>query len=133
MVLKDGRNRQVGFPLPGHRLYITVRWWIMQPLSSFQAKYLRGLAHGLKPVVFVGQKGATASLLDSIREALNAHELIKAKFIDFKDRRMKAELVAEIAQQTGSRVAGLIGHTAILYRPHPDPEKRRIVIPAKGA
>ena len=105
----------------------------MQPLTSSQAKYLRGLAHGLKPVVFVGQKGVTASLLNSIQEALNAHELIKAKFIDFKDRRMKATLTAEIEQQTGSRLAGLIGHTAILYRPHPDPEKRKIVVPVKGA
>jgi RNA-binding protein len=103
----------------------------MQALTSFQAKYLRGLAHGLKPVVFVGQKGITPSLLDAIQEALNAHELIKAKFVDFKDRRMKAELVTQIEQQTGSCVAGQIGHTAIFYRPHPDREKRKIVIPAR--
>jgi RNA-binding protein len=105
----------------------------MQPLTSFQAKFLRGLAHGLQPVVFVGQKGITAPLLDSIQEALNVHELIKAKFVDFKDRRLKAQLVAEIEQQTGSCVAGQIGHTAIFYRPHPDQEKRKIVIPARGA
>jgi RNA-binding protein len=105
----------------------------MQPLTSFQAKYLRGLAHGLKPVVFIGQKGITQPLLYSIQEALNVHELIKAKFVDFKDRRMKARLAAEIEQQTGSRLAGQIGHTAIFYRPHPDPERRQIVIPARGA
>ena len=105
----------------------------MQPLTSFQAKYLRGLAHSLKPVVFVGQKGITPSLLNSIQEALNAHELIKVKFVDFKDRRMKAECAAEIERQTGGCMAGLIGHTAIFYRPNPDREKRKIVIPAKRA
>jgi RNA-binding protein len=105
----------------------------MQALTSFQAKYLRGLAHGLKQVVFVGQKGITPSLLNSIQEALNAHELIKVKFLDFKDRRMKAECAAEIGRQTGGCIAGLIGHTAIFYRSHLDREKRKIVIPAKGA
>lgn len=103
----------------------------MQPLTSYQAKYLRGRAHRLKPVVHVGQKGITAPLLESIHEALNAHELIKVKFVDLKDRRMKAEHAAEIGRRTGSSLAGLIGHTAIFYRPHPDREKRNIVVPTK--
>lgn len=105
----------------------------MQPLTGFQAKYLRGLAHGLKPVVFVGQKGLTAALLDAVQEALNTHELIKVKFLDIKDRGVKAARASEIEQKTGSRLAGLIGHTAIFYRSHPDPEKRKIVIPTKGS
>jgi RNA-binding protein len=105
----------------------------MQPLTGFQAKYLRGLAHGLNPVVFVGQKGLTAALLDAVQEALNTHELIKVKFLDLKDRGVKAACASEIEQKTGSRLAGLIGHTAILYRPHPDPEKRKIIIPTKGS
>lgn len=103
----------------------------MQPLTSFQARYLRGLAHRLKPVVLIGQKGISAALLDSLQEALNAHELIKVKFVDFKDRRLKAAHVAEIERRTDSCLAGLIGHTAILYRPHPVPDKRKIVMPAK--
>jgi RNA-binding protein len=104
----------------------------MQPLTGFQAQYLRGRAHRLKPVVFVGQKGITPSLLSSLDEALNVHELIKVKFVDFKDRRMKAECLAEIERQTRSCLAGQIGHTAILYRPHPEPEKRQVVLPEKG-
>ena len=31
----------------------------MKKLESFQRKYLRGLAHKLKPVVLIGQKGLT--------------------------------------------------------------------------
>jgi len=101
----------------------------MQPLTSSQAKYLRGLAHGLNPVVFVGHKGVTPAVLDSVREALDTHELIKLKFIDFKDRRLKAGIAAEIETKTDSRLAGLIGHTAIFYRRHPDAEKRRVTLP----
>lgn len=101
----------------------------MQPLTSSQAKYLRGLAHGLNPVVFIGHKGITPAVLDSVHEALDAHELIKLKFIDFKDRHLKAGMAAEIEAKTDSRLAGLIGHTAIFYRRHPDAEKRRITLP----
>lgn len=104
----------------------------MQPLTSFQAKYLRGRAHRLKTVVLVGQKGISASLLASLQEALNVHELIKVRFVDLKDRGAKAECLAEIERRTGSCLAGQIGHTAILYRPHPDPDKRKISLPAKG-
>lgn len=101
----------------------------MQQLTSSQAKYLRGLAHSLKPVVLIGQKGITPHLLESIHVALDTHELIKVKFIDFKDRQLKAACAAEIEQKTGSSLAGMIGHTAIFYRRPPDPEKRKITLP----
>jgi len=102
----------------------------MQPLTASQAKHLRGLAHGLKPIVFVGQKGLSPAVLASVREALDLHELIKVKFQDLKDRALKAQWAAAIEQATDSRLAGLIGHTAILYRPQPDPARRRISLPA---
>ncbi|MCG6880306.1 MAG: YhbY family RNA-binding protein [Deltaproteobacteria bacterium] len=35
-------------------------------LEGFQRKYLRGLAHKLKPVVSIGQKGITDTLNRSI-------------------------------------------------------------------
>jgi len=101
----------------------------MQQLTSLQAKYLRGIAHRLKPVVWVGQKGITATVLESIHAALDTHELIKVKFVDFKDRRLKAACAAEVEQKTGSSLAGMIGHMAIFYRRHPDPEQRKIVLP----
>jgi RNA-binding protein len=102
----------------------------MQPLTASQAKHLRGRAHGLKPIVFVGQKGLSPAVLASVREALDLHELIKVKFLDLKDRALKTQWAAEIEQATDSRLAGLIGHTAILYRPQPDPARRRIALPA---
>ena len=101
----------------------------MQPLTSSQAKYLRGLAHLLKPVVFVGRKGVNAAVLESIREALAAHELIKVRFADVQDRRVLAEAAAEVQQETDSCLAGVIGRVAVFYRPQPEPEKRKILLP----
>lgn len=103
----------------------------MQPLTSSQAKYLRGLAHSLRPVVWVGRKGLSEALLVSVAEALGVHELIKVKFTDLKERGIRSSLAAEIAEKSGSALAGLIGNLAILYRPHPEPDKRRIRLPTR--
>jgi len=104
----------------------------MKKLSGFQAKYLRSLAHALKPVVFVGQKGITDGLIASTEQAFDRHELIKVKFVDFKEKNQKKEIAEIIRIKTGCLMAGMIGHVAIFYRQHDDPAKRKVVLP-KGA
>lgn len=98
-------------------------------LTGSQAKYLRSLAHGLKPIVFIGQKGITDALVKSVEVAFDRHELIKIKFVDFKEKKQKKEMATAIEKKTGSLMAGIIGHVAILYKKHVDPEKRQIVFP----
>jgi putative RNA-binding protein, YhbY family len=90
-------------------------------------KYLRSLAHHLKPLVIVGENGISSQLIASTEVALNDHELIKVKFGEFKEA--KKEISAEIAQSTKSELVGIIGNIAMFYRPHPQPEKRKIKIP----
>jgi RNA-binding protein len=114
-----------------YRLYIP-EGSAVQPLDGFQAKHLRGLAHGLKPLVFVGHRGITPPVIAAVREALDAHELIKVRFLDEKDREVKAQLAAQIARETESALAGMIGHTAIFYRRHPEPDRRRIQLPGRA-
>ena len=101
----------------------------MTELQGFQRKYLRGLAHDIKPVVFVGQKGVTDTLVLSMEEALDAHELIKVKFIDFKEKASKEAITQELEKLTGSYLTGLIGHMAIFYRAHKNPKKRQVKVP----
>ncbi|MFP4474034.1 MAG: ribosome assembly RNA-binding protein YhbY [Desulfatibacillaceae bacterium] len=100
-------------------------------LKGYQKKYLRGLAHSLQPVVQVGQKGPGAALMKSVNEALDTHELIKVKFVDYKDKDDKLAIAQEIEKACGCEMAGMIGHTAIFYRPHKKPEKRRIKVPER--
>ncbi|MBF0378977.1 MAG: YhbY family RNA-binding protein [Desulfamplus sp.] len=101
----------------------------MKELKGSQKKYLRGLAHDLKPAAFVGQKGVTTSLINEVNQGLDANELIKVKFVEFKERGIKEELAVEIATQTQSYLTGLIGHVAIYYRQNKDAKKRKIIIP----
>ena len=98
-------------------------------LSGAQKKYLRGLAHKLKPVVFIGQKGITGSVVAALDDAFNTHELIKTKLNEFKEKEEKKEIISAIEERTGSHLCGLIGHTAIFFRQNPDPEKRKIHFP----
>jgi len=104
----------------------------MKTLKSFHKKYLRGLAHKLKPVVLIGQKGLTDTVLRSAQQALENHELIKVKFNEFKDKEQKSEISGRLQGKTGSQIVGTIGHTVILYRQHKDPEKQKIILPLKS-
>ncbi|MFC1863810.1 ribosome assembly RNA-binding protein YhbY [Thermodesulfobacteriota bacterium] len=101
----------------------------MNKLTSQQRKFLKGKAHSLEPVVMVGKNGVSDSLIKLTDEVLKSHELIKVRFIDFKDK--KKMLLEEIVERTGSEAVGMIGHVAILYRQNPDEEKRKIDLPAK--
>ena len=89
------------------------------------------MAHKLQPVVYVGQKGVTDAVIDSLEDALSTHELVKVRFVENKEKNTKKMISTELEKRTGSRLVGLIGHVAILFRPHPDPDKRKIILPQR--
>ena len=93
----------------------------MKELTISQRKKLKSLAHKLKPVVLIGQKGITESLVKAVDKALEDHELIKVKFIDLKDE--KIELTEKVISDTGSFLVNMIGNKAILYRENPESPK----------
>lgn len=97
-----------------------------EKLKGTQRKYLRGLAHGLKPVIQIGKHGVSADVVAHIDQALADHELIKIKFNEFKED--KEDLSADIARRTASELVGMIGNVAIFYRENPEREKK-IVLP----
>ena len=99
----------------------------MNNLSSSERKYLRSQAHHLEPVVLIGKHGITDGTIESINRVLEARELIKIKFREFKDK--KLSLSEKIAELTNSQVVGVIGHTVIIFRQNPDSDKRQIHIP----
>ena len=101
----------------------------MADLKGSQKKYLRGIAHKSNPSAFVGQKGITKNLIEEIDQALDASELIKIKFVDFKDKDQKKVLTQEIVNKTQSHVVGIIGHVVILFRRNTDKEKQQIKLP----
>ncbi|HEX2677957.1 MAG TPA: YhbY family RNA-binding protein [Polyangiales bacterium] len=89
-------------------------------LDSSQVRKLRGLAHHLEPLVHVGHAGVTDGVVAQVLQALLDHELIKARLHEPEDKKAMAK---ELATRTKSAICGLIGHTVILFRPHPERPK----------
>jgi RNA-binding protein len=89
-------------------------------LTGRQRKALRGLAHRLEPVVQVGREGVTDAVVRAVDEALLTHELIKVRLREPEDKHADAEALADGAR---AALCGLVGHTVVLYRPHPDRPK----------
>jgi RNA-binding protein len=72
----------------------------------------------------VGHEGLTKGVIDATDTALLAHELVKVRMHQPEEKKIWAE---RLAAATGAALCGLVGHTIILYRPHP--EKPKIQLP----
>ena len=103
----------------------------MQLLKSFQKKYLRGLAHGLRPVIQIGQKGLSDGLMAELNQSLETHELIKVKFNDVKTKGDKLKILDTMCEQAGSELVALLGHVGILYRRHSDRDREHLRVPVR--
>ena len=94
----------------------------MKTLEGFQRKDLRAQAHSLKPLIQIGQAGLSEGLLASFDETLLSRELVKVRFLAFKENRK--EIAAELAELSKSELVGMIGNVAIFYRQNPDKDQR---------
>ena len=65
-------------------------------------------------------------VLGALDRALEDHELVKVRLREPEDKKAAAN---ELADRSGSELCGLVGHTVILYRPHP--ERPRIELPTR--
>jgi RNA-binding protein len=101
-----------------------------EDLSGSDRRHLRRLAHHLDPIVQVGAAGVTDAVVGALDRALRDHELVKLRIAH--EREQRREIADRLAAATRSAVAGLVGHTAVLYRPAPDPERRRIALPSRA-
>ena len=98
----------------------------MNDLTSRDRKYLRSKAHHLDPVVFIGKNGFHDGSKVAISNVLDIHELVKVKFIDFKEQRKKIALI--ISKELGCHIIGEIGNIIILYRYNEKLEKHNYKI-----
>lgn len=97
----------------------------MSPTAS-QRRYLRGLAHSLKPVVTIGGKGVTQSLLAELDAGLDHHELLKVR-LSGGDREARDTEIDALLSASGAELVQRIGHVATLYRANPD--QPRLALP----
>jgi RNA-binding protein len=94
----------------------------MLNLTPAERSVLRAEAHGLKPIVLVGESGLTPSVMKEIELGLDSHGLIKVRVFG-DDREARIDMYETICEKTGAAPVQHIGKLLVLYRPKVDAEK----------
>ena len=89
-------------------------------LTGKQKRYLRALAATENAMFQIGKDALSDNLIKTVAQAFRTHELIKLRVLKTCPVDTK-ELAFDLAMNTGSEVAQIIGHTIVLYRPADDP------------
>ena len=87
-------------------------------LTTQQKKKLKAIAHGLHPVVTIGQQGIKETIHEEIDNALSYHQLLKVKIIGEKQKRDKLSIL--IAKKHHSKIIQSIGSIVVFYRRNED-------------
>jgi len=100
----------------------------MPALSPARRSELRAQAHALSPVVMIGDKGLTDTVLAEVDRALKAHELVKVKAAT-DDREARAAWLEAICAKLAAYPVQAIGKVLVIWRENPkEPEPKK---PAK--
>jgi len=88
-------------------------------LTGKQKRYLRSLAHELKPIFQVGKSGTNEGIIRHIREAIEKRELMKVSVLNncLDDPKAIGE---ELAADTDAELVQVIGRTIVLYKESKD-------------
>lgn len=84
-------------------------------LNNAQKQFLRKLAHKLKPVITIADKGLSDAVLREAALTLDHHELIKVK-ISADDREHKKQIINQLCQKTNALLIQSIGNVAVIFR-----------------
>jgi RNA-binding protein len=84
-------------------------------LNGKQKRFLRGIGHGLNPIILVGKGELSESLVQETIGALESHELIKVKVLE-SCLMERHEVADALASASASEVAQVLGKTFLLYR-----------------
>lgn len=100
-------------------------------LTPAERSALRSEAHGLNPVVMIGEAGLTPSVMKEIGASLDAHGLIKVRVFG-DDREARVAMYEEICEKLDAAPVQHIGKLLVLYRPKKEAAKERSTKAGKG-
>ena len=95
-------------------------------MTGKQRRYLRSIAHSLKPVLNLGKQGLSKENSCEIKAQLFDHELIKLKVLD-NCPLTKKECAEKLSADDQIEVVQIIGKTLLLFSENP--EKSKIKFP----
>jgi RNA-binding protein len=98
-------------------------------LTGSQKRRLRSIGHKLDVAVTVGKGGLSDGLAAALKDLFTRAELLKVR-LPTVGPQGREDLAAALAQKVGAAVAGVVGRTALLYKPNVKlPPEERIALP----
>jgi len=94
-------------------------------LGKNQLHHLRQLAHDIKPIIIIGNKGLTDNVMDEVKLALDHHELIKVR-VNAGDKSERQDMIEQMKQACEAQEVISIGHIVGLYKQAKEP---KIILP----
>ena len=89
----------------------------MQELTGKQKRHLRGIGQGLDALASVGKAGVSEAFVAAVSELLGRQELVKVR-LPAGPGKWRNALADQIAEAADAACAGVVGRTALLYRPN---------------
>ena len=99
-------------------------------LTSKQRAFLNSQAHSLKPIIQIGKNGLNDQIKTSVRQALDARELIKVTLLQNTDENIH-EVAEILEEEIGVDTVQKIGRILILYKQSSKKENRKISVKVK--
>lgn len=103
----------------------------MLKLTPAERSEFRSTAHGLKPVVLIGEAGLTESVMKEIDTALNSHGLIKIRVFG-DEREARIAMYDTICTTLKAAPIQHIGKLLVIYRPVSDVKTQKVLRKAGG-
>jgi RNA-binding protein len=84
-------------------------------LTPRQRQRGKALAHGLSPMIHLGQNGLTAAVTAKTEALLKVHGLVKVK-ISAEGKAGATAIAEQLCAATGAELVSVVGKTAVLFR-----------------
>ena len=112
-------------PTVPHQLKSLSKKEEIMSLTSKQRAFLNSQAHTLKPIIQIGKNGLNDQIKTSVRQALDARELIKVTLLQNTDENIH-EVAEILEEEIGVDTVQKIGRILILYKQSSKKENRKI-------
>lgn len=99
-------------------------------LTSKQRAFLNSQAHSLKPIIQIGKNGLNDQIKTSVRQVLDARELIKVTLLQNTDETIH-EVAAVLEEEIGVDTVQKIGRVLILFKQSSKKENRKLSVKVK--
>lgn len=91
----------------------------MLTLTPALRRALAATAHGMRPVVMIGEAGLSENVMHELDLGLKSHQLIKVK-VSVGERKIRNGLLDEICRRLAAAPVQHIGKILVIYRPEPE-------------